>query len=74
MPAKTLPVINKRIKLLDDILVNDAAISDIRSVYLQGVSKDVIRYATVSNSSDGLAENLIPPILNGKPLETISGR
>jgi hypothetical protein len=38
----------------DDTLINTATVSDIRSLYLPPAQKDVIRFATVASSPDGM--------------------
>lgn len=47
-------------ELDNDIAVNTASITDLRSTYVTASTPDVIHYATVANSNDGLGGKLPP--------------
>lgn len=62
---------NKLAYTLDnDLVVNTAAISDLRSTYVTAGQPDVVYYATIANSSDGLGGKLPP----GSPSWAAFGR
>jgi Baseplate J-like protein len=46
--------------LTNEEILNTGIITDIRSVYVEPDTRDLIRYATVANSKDGLGEKLDP--------------
>ncbi|MCK7559673.1 hypothetical protein MKQ70_33905 [Chitinophaga sedimenti] len=52
---------NKLVYELDnEIVLNTATITDMRSTYIAGSAPDVVKYATVANSNDGLGDKQPP--------------